>query len=398
MESSLTALATLQECEIEPRSLLVTKRVEGSLVHWDGECGWIEPSVAIDHPLSEVQRGKLFFMLEDTQGPLEIGCRVSFFVYKEPSVIGAMDVRALDPEDSIDNCGPFSSRRNSAGEPGSGRRLASTSAAEAIKRYQQTFYSSVWEVAQPLHQFGVGADQIALRVAKYFHRAAQMPELLVAPWDEAVKRYIDQAMMSYTAAASDTPWFFELDLASSISAGLWELLKGNNADERHGFKWLERAVSAHYEIVMESSLREQAMWLATRAAFRDETVSKKMFKAVQSSYESALEQVAVVQQSVLPLERVERFAREWIGRVVDRAFQVIDDPQEVTEETLLGLFENLVAPFGNDHPFSCIPAKITVKLGRPPQDWPVLRNAIAKNIEEYNQACAAPKSKKRKKG
>mmetsp|Transcript_27090 Transcript_27090/g.59011 ORF Transcript_27090/g.59011 Transcript_27090/m.59011 type:complete len:118 (+) Transcript_27090:3-356(+) len=61
-----------------------------------------------------------------------------------------------------------------------------------------------------------------------------------------------------------------------------------------------------------------------------------------------------------------------------RASQAIGS-DVLTLEAVVRLFQNLVAPYGEDHPFSCVPALLTQKIGRPPRSWPFLRR-VAKQL------------------
>lgn len=68
----------------------------------------------------------------------------------------------------------------------------------------------------------------------------------------------------------------------------------------------------------------------------------------------------------------------------------------ITEINVYCLFQNLVAPFGDDVPFSCIPLTFTQRIGRPPRRWPFIRMAVEELFRTWRQESSAPSKKKRK--
>jgi len=59
------------------------------------------------------------------------------------------------------------------------------------------------------------------------------------------------------------------------------------------------------------------------------------------------------------------------------------------------LLRRFIAPFGAEHPFSCLPGALTEGLGRPPTDWSFIRTVAHQLFRQWNGE--APPSKKRKK-
>merc|ERR1711982_128776 len=96
------------------------------------------------------------------------------------------------------------------------------------------------------------------------------------------------------------------------------------------------------------------------------------------------------------LARVENFTKKWLEDSMNRAWGSIDQcGEKLSEGNVARLFQNLVAPFGDDHPFSCIPGALTEKIGRPPRDWAYIRQAV-KNLFSSWQRHSGGSSKKRK--
>merc|ERR1719336_87357 len=119
------------------------------------------------------------------------------------------------------------------------------------------------------------------------------------------------------------------------------------------------------------------MWDVTVATFKDDVLCSKIYKALHHAHQSAFNAAVADTKPVRDLERVEAFTKQWIENTVGRVWQSVDDlDQAVTRDTVVRLFQNLVAPFGEEHPFSCVPAALTRKIGRPPRDWDVIKETI----------------------
>eukprot|EP00928_Gymnodinium_smaydae_P044589 TRINITY_DN29733_c0_g1_i2.p2 TRINITY_DN29733_c0_g1~~TRINITY_DN29733_c0_g1_i2.p2 ORF type:complete len:413 (-),score=85.14 TRINITY_DN29733_c0_g1_i2:6-1244(-) len=373
------------------RKLLSTKRARGTVVEWFGDHGWIEPAFAVEHRLAAEQAERIYVAGEDVDTFVQPGLRVTFFLYANSSVLGAMDVRPCEGDEaSAGACGPFSGR--SIAETAEGpeavpqQRRPPTHRDDAIARAQQALFSGVWEAAQPVLELTAerSGDVLAKRVTKYLNKALHAPELLSLPWREAAELYVENAMSSFSSACSDQPWFFELDLAGVLGAGVWELLKANTSLTRCGWKAIERVATQRYEAVMDDVLLKRAMWDSIKAVLVDDPLCNKVFKFLQIAREAALARALEegASRSLRPAERVELFVREWVRGCVHRCVQSLSFL--VKEEEMLSLFQNLMAPFGEDHPFSCVPMALTQRIGRPPHDWGPLRRSLRDAFHELD--------------
>jgi len=208
-------------------------------------------------------------------------------------------------------------------------------------------------------------------------------------------------MQCYSAGCGDSAWFFELDLAPALCACLWELLRGpgtGGAPCCRSYAALEREATAHYEDTMDRHLLERAMWDVTKDIFTDDFVCKRVYKYLADSHSVALAAANAESTGLHPLRRVEKFLREWMEQSISRAWQSIDNSGvAITEELVLNLFQNLIAPFGEDHPFSCVPTALTESIGRPPHDWPFMKKTAKTMFESWRRQETAPASKRRKK-
>lgn len=59
-------------------------------------------------------------------------------------------------------------------------------------------------------------------------------------------------------------------------------------------------------------------------------------------------------------------------------------------ESVVMLFQELLAPFGEEHPFSCVPGVLSQSIGRPPRDWEFLQEAVGEFFLNWNSAGTEP--------
>jgi len=75
-------------------------RVQGNIVEWKGHFGWVQPSMAINHPDSGRHGGRVYLAKSDWQGSVSMlrkGMKVDFVAYADASGIGAQECRPLGP-------------------------------------------------------------------------------------------------------------------------------------------------------------------------------------------------------------------------------------------------------------------------------------------------------------
>lgn len=387
----------------EQRALVALRRASGAVISWGSSIGWIQPLKPVDHPCFGRFGGKIFFAAEDVQEPISAeGAAVTFFVYVDANGLGAMDVRpekapqpvvaqlpattAIDParyEKSIPDLDHNGRHKR--------RRDAERMDPEAVlERVHNVLYNEVWQAAQPVAQSDPdwSSHELTKRVVKYFFKAAQAPELLTLPWDHSAQQLVDNSMRSYSTACSDKPWFFELDLAPALCAAAWQLVQARKPRPRIGSKELEQLVVAQYEDIMDRILLEKAMWDSTAATFSEVALCAKVYKAVHQAHEQAFNMAASDLRHMEDIKRVELFMNHWLEGTVTKAWKAFESGSQLSQETVVQLFQRLIAPFGEGHPFSCVPPVLTQSIGRPPRTWPFLEQAVQSLEASW---CMAPK-------
>merc|ERR1712194_552024 len=134
------------------------------------------------------------------------------------------------------------------------------------------------------------------------------------------------------------------------------------------------------------------MWDVTEETFGTGTVCSKIYKGLHLSHEPAYQDACRFQlkKGDTAATRVEIFTRQWIELSMGRAWQSIENsPTLLTHEKIVELFERLIAPFGDDHPFSCVPFSLSKSLGRPPGNWPFLWNEARRLCLSWGQTAHA---------
>merc|ERR1711879_801869 len=67
-------------------------QVTGEITQWKGNHGWITPDTSIDHPVAQMNGGRIFVLSKDVTGEgkeLEVGNKVHFIVYADSKGLGA---------------------------------------------------------------------------------------------------------------------------------------------------------------------------------------------------------------------------------------------------------------------------------------------------------------------
>lgn len=266
------------------------------------------------------------------------------------------------------------------------------------QRLHTNLFNIVGQAVEPVAHMETtwSAAELTKRVVRYIFNSAKAPELLSMPqWDEVCKKLVDHAMHGYCAACQEKKWFFEIDLAPAFTSVAWEILKfqAKGGSPRVRFKELEEFVINEYEEKLDRILLTKAMWDATSVTFADEKAQSKVYNALHKAYQGALDECLLDTRPREDLERVEQFTKRWIDDSMRRAWcSVENSDRTITEGNVVRLFQNLVAPFGNDHPFSCVPGLLIDNIGRPPHDWPYIRVTVRSMFGQWKQESLLPSS------
>merc|ERR1712187_623093 len=115
---------------------------------------------------------------------------------------------------------------------------------------------------------------------------------------------------------------------------------------------------------------------ATSVTFKEAGVCSKIYRSLHVSYEASFHEACADTRPLKDLQRVELFTKRWIENSMGRAWQAICSSEVLTYNSIVSLFQTLIAPFGKEHPFSCVPTMLTQAIGRPPFDWPFIGQQV----------------------
>jgi len=287
-------------------------------------------------------------------------------------------------------------RRGDAPDDGGNPQEAVNS--DVLKRIHDQLYHHVGEAVEPVQDLEKQwtPTQMISRIVRYIYKSASNEELQRQHWRECVKNLVAGAMHGYSSACQEKEWFFEINLIPAFQSAAWELLRANRSNPSYGV--LEELIQVEYEEKLDRILLVKAMWDAARHTFRgNDTAVSKVYASLGKTYDVALDE-AVADNRPIPDEvRMEHFMKRWINESMQRCWSSFEGSDRlITERSVTKLFGNLVAPFGDEHPFSCVPSIFFPGGERPPSNWHYIRVAAKNMFESWERERTAPSGKRRK--
>eukprot|EP00437_Effrenium_voratum_P019158 CAMPEP_0181459468 /NCGR_PEP_ID=MMETSP1110-20121109/32841_1 /TAXON_ID=174948 /ORGANISM="Symbiodinium sp., Strain CCMP421" /LENGTH=423 /DNA_ID=CAMNT_0023583989 /DNA_START=37 /DNA_END=1308 /DNA_ORIENTATION=- len=271
---------------------------------------------------------------------------------------------------------------------------------QILERVHSNLYSIVAEAVDDckVEEDKWGSSEMVKRIVGYIYKAAKAVEVN-KPWQEVAKALVNSAMGSYESACGERPWFYQMALGNAFTSAVWELMQTRGKPNVH-FQDVQDFVVREFESNLDRSLLSKAVWDATEATFSDPTVVGKVFRAVKNTYQPIFEEMLNDTRPVEEARKVELFTKKWMEASMQRAWSSIDPDQADTilsAQKIQQLFQNLIAPFGEGHDYTCIPVALVENIGRPPRNWRFLRQTVSKMLEDWKQAHATPQPAKRRK-
>ena len=84
------------------------------------------------------------------------------------------------------------------------------------------------------------------------------------------------------------------------------------------------------------------------------------------------------------LANVQAFTERWMEYCMDRIWGVVSEPDSFfTNDVIINLFSTFLAPFGQYHPYSCMPTALIENVGHPPPEWPFIEHAAEKLVTKW---------------
>lgn len=268
-----------------------------------------------------------------------------------------------------------------------------------LQRIREQLYHQVGEAVEPVADLEREWSQrkMTRRIVRYIYKAAKKEDLTKLCWSECVKKLVSSTMDTYAAECQERDWFFEINLTPAFVSAAWELSKSRQ--QGMSAERLDELVHMEYESVLDRILLITAMWRAANNAFSDHSVVSKVYDAVLESYDMVLDEAIVQNRPIPDHTRMRHFTKRWIHESMQCCWNSVDnaDGGTITERSVTTLFANLVAPLGDDHPYSCIPNTFYPDGDRPHRNWRYIRHTVKRMFDSWARGQSAPSSKRRKK-
>jgi hypothetical protein len=213
-------------------------------------------------------------------------------------------------------------------------------------------------------------------------------------------------MNGYSGACGEKDWFLQIDIVPAVCCAAWEILASSGQARQVSGDALQQEVADSIYAELDLHLIRKAVRQSVEETCSDDTIRSKLDRALTKSMQPALEKVlgsTAFQQARQrfdernDLKLVENFAKEWIEEVANRIWGTYENnPDLDLEGTLTALFQRLVAPFGVESEFTCIPGVLCGRIGRPPPDWDHIPKVVDQVVNKWNGGSQGP-AKKRKK-
>lgn len=246
--------------------------------------------------------------------------------------------------------------------------------------------------------------EITKKIVRYITKPACSLDPVGTPWMQVCEKLVDNAMSSFHAACSEREWFFDIQLVPTFTEVVWAVLIEHGADERLDKERVEHEVFMKCGDRLERALLDRAMWDATDE-WQDHKVRHKVFHALSKAYFKALDVAIQDSGRRIPdgggdpeqeLQGVEMFTKNWIEDALSRCWSMTENAECIWSRDIVeNLFTSLIAPFGKENPFSCIPSELTQKIGRPPLDWPFIPQVVKELFRQWNNRQRAMKGKRK---
>lgn len=230
------------------------------------------------------------------------------------------------------------------------------------------------------------------------YRSASNTELLTLDWEEMCSELVKGMFGGYASSCGDCEWFYEIDLSQALSVAARVLLQtcGWQIPQQQ----VHDSISGAFQAQLHHRTLEKSLWEAVDSLFgHDEKARTKVYNAISRSYEPALERALADLTPQEDLARVECFVRNWIDDSTCRAWGGLHEQAEevLNKQTLVQIFDHLLQPFGDDHPFSAIPSVLIEDIGSPPPGWDFIPTVVDALFEQWANQEGMPSKRRKKK-
>lgn len=241
--------------------------------------------------------------------------------------------------------------------------------------------------------------EVSKRLMRYIS-GSSLNNLTALTWEEAVPKYVSQAVSNSAAALSDRAWFHMVDLEPTFTAAAFEVAQGLPSATAVDLEAIREIVQTEYTRILEAKKLDKAIWGSITATFPEwqESMQSKLFKALSSTRQLAADEAMQEPEDEDALCRVKAFTRIWMHHACTRAWTGLQDSQHLlNEQSVTNLFKLLMCPFGPSESYCSVPEVFTATVGRPPKAWDFLRPTARDLFQEWSSSNTASRNRKKKK-
>mmetsp|Transcript_58764 Transcript_58764/g.93305 ORF Transcript_58764/g.93305 Transcript_58764/m.93305 type:complete len:419 (+) Transcript_58764:119-1375(+) len=271
---------------------------------------------------------------------------------------------------------------------------------QMLEMVHKNLYRDVPKAVEPVHHLEETwtEGEMVKRIVKHIYNSAKATELPKLSGQEAIKKLVQTAMERYSAACQEKKWFFEIDLVEVFLNVVWTL----RLVPRQRYENVSDMVRSEYEAFLDRCLLMKGIQHACRSTFDDDVIVGKLYNALSRTWENAVDEVAMDMRPISDTERMKTCLKKWMEASMQRAWSAVDSSLEpadrkFNESNVKRLFGHLVRPFGDNHPYSCLPEMWFGQGGAPARSWPYIGQCVHNMFLSWEQEATSSSSKPAKK-
>lgn len=396
------------------REVVSGSRVNGTIVEWKGNHGWVQPFYPVNHP-DAAKKPYIFMSVTDIEQELDdMNPLVSFVVYSDGTGLGAQEVRQA----GVGGFAGYGARSVQIAKAspwmaaGGGGKAAGKAGGKVASRVRMTheqisekvqglLREGLWEAVQEVATLEEtwSPEELLKRVVRYLYKSPMGEDPTTGNWSEGVRKFVTKATDSYNRSCSEKGWYGVLDITPGLSSAAWAIAEACEGYPRPKKEEVETLVSDLHHSQIHKIQLDKIMWEGVELSFPvGEKRQEKLWKALSNSYNNAFD-AGRAGQSAGGFQRAEKFLKSWITESLNRSWQGFGDEAETVfaVDTVVEFWKSMLVP-GDESGFSCIPPPF-VDGERTGEEWDVfLRATVTAFLEQYaNPQESAASAKRRKK-
>lgn len=400
------------------RQVVSGSRVNGNIVEWKGNHGWVQPFYPINHPDAS-KKPYIFMSVSDIEQELDdMNPTVSFVVYSDGSGLGAQEVRqagaggfaaygSRSVQIASARASPWMAAGAGKGAGKAGGKAAAGGAPQLRMTHEQisgkvqaALTANLWEPIQEIATLEEtwSPEETLKRVVRYLYKSGMAEDPTKKSWQDSIRKFVEKATEGYNRACSEKPWFEVLDLTPALGVAAMAVAEACEGYPRPKKDEVGKLVADLHQAQIHHSKLDKFMWEVIELTFPlEEKQQMKLWRAMSSSYHNAFD-TARTGNAPASFERAEKFLKAWIQETLNRCWQGFEEPETVfAADTIVEFFKGLIVP-GDESGFSCIPPPF-VDGERTGDEWEAFLRATYESFthEWANPPESAAAAKRRRK-